>query len=190
MPRETDHDARREALCDAVVAIARRDGFTAVTVRAVAAALGASTSAVTHYYASRDELVAAAVRRELAAIEGRVTTAVGPRTGAAALLAFLGATVADAPAGDRDLWLSVVEGARRDAVLRRELAAFNAYWDGRVARHTAEAQPDPARRALLADTVDLIGSGLTALAVEDATWDAARRHALIEALLAPLLVRA
>lgn len=189
MPRQTDHGARREALCAAVCEIARRDGFHAVTVRAVSAALGASTSAVTHYYASRDDLVGAAVRRELDAFRETVAAAVAGRHGTDALLALVTAAVVTAPGEARGLWLGIVEGARRDAVLRRELAGFNAFWDARVARHAAEAAPDPVRRAALVDAVDVVTSGLVSLSFEDEEWDEPRRRALVAGLLGPLLAR-
>ncbi|SHF65224.1 TetR/AcrR family transcriptional regulator [Streptoalloteichus hindustanus] len=187
MPREIDHAARREALCDAVVEIACREGFPAVTIRAVAAAMTASTTTVTHYFRSRDELVSAAVRRELDRFQGFVAADVGDRRGADALLALVEAAVVRAPARTRNLWLSVIEGARRDPVLAGELAVFNRFWDERIARHSAELTRGRRRRAAIADTVDVVTSGLVSLSFEDAEWDEDRRRALIAGLLRPLL---
>ncbi|MGW6913442.1 hypothetical protein ACWGB8_06425 [Kitasatospora sp. NPDC054939] len=67
---------------------------------------------------------------------------------------------------------------------RRPLPAF---WDERVARHTVELADDPDRRALLADTVDVVTSGLMSLSFEDPAWDEQRPRTLLTALLRPAL---
>lgn len=66
MPRVVDHDARRRELARALVAVARRDGLHAVTMRAVAAQAGVSLGQVQHYVENKAELV----RRSLELLEG------------------------------------------------------------------------------------------------------------------------
>ncbi|NUT33486.1 MAG: TetR family transcriptional regulator [Hamadaea sp.] len=60
-PARLDHDARRHDVSEAVWRVLARDGFPGLTLRAVAAAMGASTGLVTHYFAGKRELIAHAL---------------------------------------------------------------------------------------------------------------------------------
>jgi AcrR family transcriptional regulator len=60
-PVRADHAARREDVSAAVWQVLAEHGFPGLTLRAVAAALGASTGLVTHYFAGKRELVAHAL---------------------------------------------------------------------------------------------------------------------------------
>jgi AcrR family transcriptional regulator len=51
---------RRAAIVDATLAVALRKGFAATTVRDVAAEMGSSSGLIHHYFASMDEVLAAA----------------------------------------------------------------------------------------------------------------------------------
>lgn len=62
VPKVVDHDARRQAIADALLAVARREGVGAVSVRSVAAEAGLSVGAMRHTAASQGELVAFAMR--------------------------------------------------------------------------------------------------------------------------------
>ena len=53
-------DRRREAIVAATVAVARRKGLATTTVRDVAAEMGTSSGLIHHYFASMDEVLAAA----------------------------------------------------------------------------------------------------------------------------------
>lgn len=57
MPARTDHDARRRDVSAAVWRVLARDGFGGLTLRAVAAEMGASTGLLTHYFPSKQALV-------------------------------------------------------------------------------------------------------------------------------------
>lgn len=57
MPARTDHDVRRREAAEAVWRVLARDGFAALSLRAVAAEMGATTGLVTHYFGGRAELV-------------------------------------------------------------------------------------------------------------------------------------
>src|SRR5688500_3977534 len=54
---------RREEILDAAMRLIAQKGFTAVTVRDVAAEAGVVHGLLRHYFASRDELMAAAFER-------------------------------------------------------------------------------------------------------------------------------
>ncbi|MET8333653.1 TetR/AcrR family transcriptional regulator [Streptosporangium canum] len=60
-PARTDHDARRNDVSEAVWRVLAEHGFAGLTLRAVAAAMGASTGLVTHYFAGKHELIAHAL---------------------------------------------------------------------------------------------------------------------------------
>jgi len=67
-------ERRRRAILDAALQIVARDGPRAVTHRAVAAEAGVPLAATTYYFASREDLVAQALRQvvdaELAELDG------------------------------------------------------------------------------------------------------------------------
>ncbi|MGW0915337.1 TetR/AcrR family transcriptional regulator [Streptomyces sp. NPDC002784] len=62
MPIDVDEVQRREAIAEATLAVAARDGARAVTIRAVAKELGGSTAMVTNYVPTRMALITNAVR--------------------------------------------------------------------------------------------------------------------------------
>lgn len=78
MPKVTDHEARRRELAEALLRVAARDGFAAVSVRTVAAEAGCSPGALRHYHASQDTLVVAALEQ----LTERVAARLQPRLGA------------------------------------------------------------------------------------------------------------
>lgn len=80
MPAEIDRAERLDDIARAVLEIAREHGGQAVTVRAVAARLGGSTTLVTKYLPSRPALLANALRyvRENWAAESAAGPCPGP----------------------------------------------------------------------------------------------------------------
>lgn len=60
-PARLDHQARRHDVSEAVWRVLAQHGFAGLTLRAVAAAMGASTGLVTHYFAGKRELIAHAL---------------------------------------------------------------------------------------------------------------------------------
>lgn len=163
MPRQVDHAARLAAVTDAVVAIAAERGFAAVTIRAVADHLGASTSVVTHYVPSRDDLLRLAVRREVAVrrAEAERAMAAGPDP----LWALVRWAVADLGGQVHRFWLSLLIAAPTEPVLRAELDGFNTWWDGHLrglVRRSGVADPE-----VVADTLDVVVDGLVTAGFED-----------------------
>ncbi|WP_395571098.1 TetR/AcrR family transcriptional regulator [Streptomyces sp. BK79] len=77
MPIDVDEVQRREAIAQATLAVAARDGARAVTIRAVAKELGGSTAMVTNYVPTRTALITNAVR----AAESRWRTDLEARLG-------------------------------------------------------------------------------------------------------------
>jgi DNA-binding transcriptional regulator YbjK len=124
---------RRQALIEAAAALLDEGGFDAVRHRAVAERSGLPLAATTYYFASLDELVAAAVehhaRAELARGRSRLATLAGrPPDGDAVVELVLDALIGPAAAGAEQVVLRYerfVTAARRPwlAPLMRELSA-------------------------------------------------------------------
>jgi len=122
---------RREAIVAAAIAVAVRKGLASTTVRDVAAEMGTSSGLVHHYFASMDDVLAAAFERvaaqDLEASRRSMTAALSPVEGLRAFFATY------TPA-DKDwafqLWLDAwAEAARRPAV-RAVSEALNLEWQG------------------------------------------------------------
>lgn len=205
MPRRIDHDAQQDLVCDAVVRIALRSGFGAVTIRQVARELTVSTSGVTHYFASRDTLLTQTVRREVGRRRARAEVVVDGKTAGAGLRALAHWSVLDVDDDSQRFWLAMVGAARTEPVLRRELDNFNLWWGRTVRRMIGDSDPrviddsDPAASisgdgqlpsgdrmhpALLVDAFDVIVDGLIVAAMEDREpWSVDRRRRTLDALL-------
>lgn len=193
MPRAVDRDERLDLISDAVASVASQRGFDQVTIRAVAEHAGASTSVVTHYVASRDELLRLAVRRLVARRRADVTRVVdvaddgGAAGGAAALRAVAEWAVLGAPEPDHRLWLALVTGAQRDAVLRDELDAFNDWWDGLLRDLARRTTADPDEVGRMVDAIDVIVDGLIVTGFDAGrAWSSRRRGDVLTLLLAAL----
>jgi AcrR family transcriptional regulator len=183
VPRAVDHEARRNELCDIVVDLAAREGFAAVTIRALAAASGSSTSSITHYFASRDELIALAVRREITRQQVRIGEA-RRGDGFEALRAIASAAVLGTTERERRLWMAIVIGSVHDPVLARELESFNAWWDALAAEIIGGMGLAPGVAAQVADLTDIVVAGVITTAFESPShWSPERRERSLNALL-------
>ncbi len=137
MPRVVDHAERREAVARAARAVIARDGLDGASVRRVAEQLGSSTTAVTHYFGSREELIMAAIDDAYGAAAARMT-AHTTREGVEPL-AMLQATLEEAlPLDDerRDevrVWLAFWAGAAVSEPLRDVQRKGYAVWRDLVA---------------------------------------------------------
>jgi AcrR family transcriptional regulator len=122
-------DRRREAIVDAALAVALRKGLAATTVRDIAAEMGTSSGLVHHYFASMDDVLAAAFEqaaaRDLEASAAAMRDAPDP---AAALRAFF-RTYAPVD-GDWafQLWLDAWAEAARRPALRETSRRLNLAW--------------------------------------------------------------
>lgn len=62
MPKVVDHDARRVTIVEAALTVIATAGLEGATVRRIAEAAGSTTGLVTHYFASKDDILIAALR--------------------------------------------------------------------------------------------------------------------------------
>jgi AcrR family transcriptional regulator len=122
---------RREAIVDAALTVMLRQGMAATTARDVAAEMGTSSGLIHHYFASMDELHAAAFER--AAVQGleatRAALAAVPEPDAVSQVQVFFATYVRA---EQDwafqLWLDAWAEASRRPVVREMSQRLNVAW--------------------------------------------------------------
>jgi AcrR family transcriptional regulator len=128
-------ERRRDAIVDAALAVARRKGLAATTVRDVAAEMGSSSGLIHHYFETMDDVVAAAFERvagdDLEQTEVLLDEAGDPTS---AVRAFLSSY---APVGEDwafQLWLDAWAEAGRRPALREVSGRLNLAWAAMLER--------------------------------------------------------
>ncbi|MGQ4441641.1 TetR/AcrR family transcriptional regulator [Streptomyces violaceoruber] len=192
MPRtKGDHEARRQDVSAAVWQVMATRGFAGLTLRAVAAELGATTGLLTHYFPTKRALVAYALdlleQRTLS--RPRRGAGRGPATLRDALLDILPLTP-EATDSNR-VWVSSWDAALSDPALSTDYA--RKYAEGRerlrarvvAAQERGELAPgDPAQVAAAAQSFAL-GLGVQAL-FDPVTFTPQRQVELLDDYLAAL----
>lgn len=168
VPKVVDPQLRRKELAEAVWRVVRRDGLEHASVRNVAREAELSMGSLRHYFASQSELMTFALRMVIDGIELRIAA------------------------------LDPTDDPHRHAVqvlgellpLNSQRRAENEVW----LAFTARAMIDPQLRALRDEAYDalravchglvagLIAPGRPGRPGRDATWEAARLHALLDGL--------
>lgn len=127
MPIEVDAAKRLDQIAEATLRLAGREGPGSITIRAVAAELGGSSTVVTNYLKSRADLLANAVRYEQSRWADDTARAVGavgddPRQRLYALIRWSTSTDHDDVAA-RQIWMDLVSrapDAGASAILRED----------------------------------------------------------------------
>jgi AcrR family transcriptional regulator len=195
-PARGDHDARRSEVSEGVWRVLSARGFEGLTLRAVAAELGASTGLLTHYFPNKRALLSHALEeldRRSTARPRRADPADGspPPAGLARMRAVLLDVLPldEAAAAGNRIWVGSWDVALADA----ELATAHAgrYARSRVAltAHVADAQglgelpaqADPAELAAGAQAF-VLGLVVQALFAPE-EFPAERQVALLDAYL-------
>lgn len=135
-------DERRQAIIDATLTVARRQGLGATTVRDVAAEMGTSSGLIHHYFASMDDVLAAAFEHaaegDLHKARAAIEADADPERQLDAFIESYAPTQAD---WTMQLWLDAwAEAARRpalQAVSRRLNRDWQALMRGIVERGVA-----------------------------------------------------
>jgi AcrR family transcriptional regulator len=132
-------ERRRDAIIDAALAVARRKGLAATTVRDVAAEMGSSSGLIHHYFETMDDVVAAAFERvagdDLEQTEVLLREAGDPTS---VVRAFLSSY---APVGEDwafQLWLDAWAEAARRPALREVSGRLNLAWAAMLERAIRE----------------------------------------------------
>ncbi|MFC0602165.1 TetR/AcrR family transcriptional regulator [Streptomyces palmae] len=129
MPARGDHDAKRRDVSEAVWRVLGERGFGGLTLRAVAAELGASTGLVSHYFPSKRALMAHALEvAEERTANRALRTPPGPGLAGlrSALLDVLPLT--EEMAGMSRAWVSSWDAALADPGLSAGQAARYLRW--------------------------------------------------------------
>lgn len=126
-------DERRQAIIDATLAVARRQGLGATTVRDVATEMGTSSGLIHHYFASMDEVLAAAFEHaaggDLAKARVAIDAAGDP---AAQLDAFIESYAPVQADWTMQLWLDAWAEAARRPALQAVSRRLNLEWQSLV----------------------------------------------------------
>lgn len=190
VPKQVDHQERRQRIADAVCRLVARQGLEAVTLRHIAAEAGVSMGQVQHYFATKDEMLLFAFHAFIERSERRLiaaVTAAGPEPSPRSLLRHL-TSLDEESRAEAPLWLAFLAGAAvqpRLAALQREggtgmIDFLAAYIRQAQAAGRAPACLDPEREAVtllaLADGLmiaQLIGhvDAATALSAMDSQLD-------------------
>jgi AcrR family transcriptional regulator len=192
VPRpQGDHDTRRREVAEAVLRVLATRGFAQLTMRAVAAELGASTGIVTHYFATKDELRTFALDVLARSVDERQPTTAPPGLPAlrALVLGMLPLTAEGATANR--IWISSWDVVLAAPDLTATYAETYAQSRARVERAVRIAQEagelgdaDPGE---LAAALHAFTLGLAVQAVLDpAAFPPARQIAMTDAYLRTL----
>jgi AcrR family transcriptional regulator len=185
VPREVDVESRDRELRAATVRVMVDHGVAGVTIRRVAADLGRSTTAVTHYVADRDELLVRAVggvlseRRHHA--ERLVAEADDP------LWALIEWSV---QSGRDPVWPALVAAAAADVepVVTVLVASFETWWTDLVADLVSDRVARGVSVTDVAAAIGVVVDGLILASDAEHRTDAERRR-LARMLIEPLLGR-
>ena len=127
-------EERREAIVDAALAVMLRQGIAATTVRDVAAEMGTTSGLIHHYFASMDDLLAAAFDRAAGRDLQTTVDTVGHGTGPVERLALF---VASYTRAEEDwamqLWLDAWAEAARRPALQQTSRRLNEAWQALLA---------------------------------------------------------
>jgi AcrR family transcriptional regulator len=126
-------DERRQAIIEATLAVARRQGLGATTVRDVATEMGSSSGLIHHYFTSMDGVLAAAFEHaaggDLDRARARVDSAADP---AAQLDAFIESYAPAQADWTMQLWLDAWSEAARRPALQAVSRRLNREWQALV----------------------------------------------------------
>jgi AcrR family transcriptional regulator len=122
-------DERRRAIVAATLAVARRQGLGATTVRDVATEMGTSSGLIHHYFDSMDDVLAAAFGLAAGGDLDRARERVGGQpTPAAQLDAFIESYSAAQSDWTMQLWLDAWAEAARRPALQAVSRTLNREW--------------------------------------------------------------
>jgi AcrR family transcriptional regulator len=171
MPRQVDHEERREAISQAVWQVVSDSGLDGLTLRAVAAAAGCTTGMVTHYFADKKELLAHARTEMHRRMAARIDTL--PATDGARNALYVVAEQALPLDEERHLeavvWSQFLLSTRNDPALLAEHTRSHASWIDRLTTLVTAACLDRLELAELKNRVRSLVACLDGLALNAVT---------------------
>ena len=173
----------RDEVKEATIRVIAAEGVPAVTIRRVALEVGRSTSAITHYFSDRDQLLREAVTETLTEmqeqIEATLLTADDP------LMTFLEWSIEADPHG---VWAAIVAASRAgiEPEITERAWVFDQWWSHRLENLLEGRCADGVDPQEAADAIGVVVEGLV-LSVEASSQDSPRRQRLLNLLVEPLL---
>ncbi len=155
MPRTSVEALRRGEIIDGAIGMIARDGYQAVTMRALAAELGVSTGTITHWFATKDQILGAALDEAAARVERRIEAVLdGVDDPEAELLALGDVTLPDDAdtLAEQRVWSEIGARAGRAPALAARHEVLYRGWRRRIERPVAAGVASGAFRPV--DPVD------------------------------------
>ncbi|MDX2679983.1 TetR/AcrR family transcriptional regulator [Streptomyces soliscabiei] len=171
MPRQVDHEERREAISQAVWQVVSDSGLEGLTLRAVATAAGCTTGMVTHYFAGKKELLAHARTEMHRRMAARIDTLPFGESARDALyiVAEQALPLDDERHLEAVVWSQFLLSTRNDPALLAEHTRSHASWIDRLTTLVTTACPDRLERAELENRVRSLVACLDGLALNAVT---------------------
>lgn len=145
MPLTSVEALRRGEIIDGAIALIAREGYQAVTMRGLAGELGVSTGTITHWFATKDQVLGAALDEAAARVERRIEAALDGVENPEAVLIALGDVSlpddADTLAEQR-VWSEIGARAGRSPALAARHEALYRGWRRRIERAVAAGTAD------------------------------------------------
>ena len=187
MPREVDHDERRDEILTAVAGVLADAGLRGLTIRTLAARLGGSVSMVTHYFPTRHALLVNLGPWLLKKWQAEVESLTNAGSdGAAGLYAVLSWLIPLTPESlvEEKAGLSLLAGTESDAASVRGLSTKLVAWVRGLLRARLVGLVDEAYVERAVDILYAVTQGISVCACEDpGAWPAERQLALLDDLL-------
>ncbi|WP_328356172.1 hypothetical protein OG976_00070 [Mycobacterium sp. NBC_00419] len=184
MPPEIDTSARLTEIAQATLDVAREEGPRSVTIRAVAARMGRSTTVITKYVPSRSALLVNAVSHVRARWDAAVAEVLDRKSGVDRLRALMDWTLDTEDYDDaiRRLWHEIL-AKEEPASDQWEALVDEAHDDhASIARTIEESEVDAP--PWLADVLFLVSRGFFVSTVKDPEgWTGDRARVAVNAML-------
>lgn len=141
MPRLVDHEERRRVIISAAWRLLATRGIDGVNMRDLAAEVGYTNGALSHYFAGKDEILRTAYEHVLDTTNQRIERSVGRRTGRAALRKLCQEIMplTDEARLEARIAVTLWQRAMTDAAMQEVNNAAVARWKDRMAEHWREA---------------------------------------------------
>ncbi len=181
MPKIVDRAERRNAIATAAAQAIADEGIEAVTMKGIAARASVTTGAVTHYFASKDEVVLEALLLVDASMKARFTNALEKK--GTLIDALLAALPHDAESRrDWSVWRVFSDRASRSDELRAQYRASTDGWldaavDALAAQHGSSTRTRRLQAEIIVHIVNAIGDEAS---VDPSSWPVKRQSELLK----------
>ena len=181
MPKIVDRTERRTAIATAAAQAIADEGIEATTMKGIAARANVTTGAVTHYFASKDEVVLEALLFVDASMKARFTNALDEK--GSLIDALLAALPHDTESRrDWNVWRVFSDRAsRRDEFRPQYRASTDAWLDATVDALATQHDSTPRNLRLHAEIlVHLVNAIGDEASVDPASWPVKRQRELLK----------